>query len=120
MYSIDTALRQIMLCSTVLNACITKRRCMPGSIYYRAIVEKKRCWFFTAIVRSFEHLMFDRTCDVPTNTFEFFVPESSEKIFLELMDFFSNEGIVHGLHKSAVPFERSWTLSEDRPASSGQ
>jgi hypothetical protein len=76
---------------------------MAGSVYYKAIVEKKRCWFFTAVVRSFEHLMFDRTCDVKTTMFEFFVPEHNEKIFLELMDFFSKEGIVQGLHKSVGP-----------------
>ncbi|MBA2306992.1 hypothetical protein H0W26_02565 [Candidatus Dependentiae bacterium] len=82
---------------------------MPESLYYLARVEKKRCWFFTAIVRSFEHLMFDRTCEVPTNTFEFFVPESSEKIFLELMEFFTKEGIVEDLRLCPSPFKQPIT-----------
>lgn len=89
---------------------------MVESVYYKAIVEKKRCWYFTAIVRSFEHLMFDRTCDVPTNTFEFFVPKNNEKIFLELMDFFTKEGIVQNLHTSESPLSLrsdSMKLSKD-------
>lgn len=88
---------------------------MSDSIYYKAFVEKKRCWFFTAVMRSFEHLMFDRTCDAATNLFEFFVPRSNEKIFLELMDFFSKEGIVHDLRLGISPIKGS--LSE---ASSGE
>ncbi|MBA3751421.1 hypothetical protein H0X06_01285 [Candidatus Dependentiae bacterium] len=78
---------------------------MPGSFYYKASITKKDCWFFVAVLRSFEHLTFDRTCDVPTSTFEFFVPEGNEKIFLELMRFLEKEGVVHTLQKGSNPFE---------------
>ncbi len=65
--------------------------------YYQARVVEKDCWFLVAIMRSFEHLAFDRTFDKGTSTFEFFVPQDLEQTFLELMDFFKAEGIVQEL-----------------------
>ncbi len=72
---------------------------MPYSSYYQAQVVEKDCWFLAAVMRSFEHLSFDRTYDKETSTFEFFVPEGLEKSFLEVMDYFKNEGIITTLIK---------------------
>jgi hypothetical protein len=66
--------------------------------YYQAHVVEKECWFLVAIMRSFEHLAFDRTYNKETSTFEFFVPVDLESTFLELMDFFKAQGIVRDLH----------------------
>lgn len=62
--------------------------------YYQAQVIPSKCWFFVGVLRSFEHVCFDRTLDKETSTFEFFVPEDMQKVFLELMDYFKKEGIV--------------------------
>ena len=69
--------------------------------YFQAQVSKKECWFLVAILRSFEHLSFDRTYDRETSTFEFFVPLEQKKIFLEIMAFFQEKRIVTTL--SAMP-----------------
>lgn len=67
--------------------------------YFQAIVKKESCWYLTAILRSYEHLAFDRTIDVATSRFEFFVPPQLEPFFLKLMDFFVEKGIVTDLQK---------------------
>ncbi len=69
------------------------------SSYYQAHVAEKDCWFLVAILRSFEHLAFDRTVDKERSIFEFFVPEGNEASFLELMDYFEGQGIVSDLQK---------------------
>ncbi len=67
--------------------------------YYQGQVKRNDCWFFVGIMRSFEHLMFDRTIDLPSSTFEFFVPDSMEEQFLSIMDYFQKKGIVSNLQK---------------------
>lgn len=67
--------------------------------YYQAHVVEKDCWFLVAVMRSFEHLAFDRTYDRATSTFEFFVPQECEEIFLEVMAYFKQEGIITTLEK---------------------
>ncbi len=67
---------------------------MNYGIYYHARVVEKECWFLVAILRSFEHLAFDRTYDRVTSTFEFFVPEGNEKTFLELMNHLQAIGVI--------------------------
>jgi hypothetical protein len=67
--------------------------------YYQATIAQKDCWFFVAALRSYEHLAFDRTFDVEKSIFEFFVAPSEEEIFLELMHFFEQEGLVTELKK---------------------
>ena len=67
--------------------------------YYQAHVERELCWFVTASLRSYEHVAFDRTLDPSTSLFEFFVPETTEKYFLEVMAYFEAEGLVTGLRK---------------------
>lgn len=56
--------------------------------YYQAHVEKKEAWFFVAILRSYEHLAFDRTYNKEESIFEFFVPENNEREFVKLMHYF--------------------------------
>lgn len=72
---------------------------MTYSAYYQAIVKKELCWQLTAILRSYEHLAFDRTIDNATSTFEFFVSPDLEDYFLKLMDYFIAIGIVSNLQK---------------------
>ena len=69
------------------------------SLYYQAYVKKELCWFVTATLRSYEHLAFDRTLNPQDNLFEFFVPPSFESYFLELMNYYEKEGLIHDLKK---------------------
>jgi hypothetical protein len=65
--------------------------------YYKAHVAREQAWFFVAVARSFEHVMFDRTFDPETSTFEFFVPADMEPYFLDCMTLLVNQGIVENL-----------------------
>jgi len=67
--------------------------------YYQAQVERELCWFVTACLRSYEHVSFDRTLDPETSLFEFFVPESTEEYFLEIMAYFEKEDLIRNLQK---------------------
>jgi len=67
--------------------------------YYQACIQREMCWFVTASLRSYEHVAFDRTLDVATSLFEFFVPTTMEPYFLEVMSYFEKEGIVSDLVK---------------------
>lgn len=69
------------------------------SLYYTANVTRELCWFLTATLRSYEHIAFDRTLDATTSLFEFFVPNEMEFYFLDVMDYFQKEGIIHNLQK---------------------
>jgi len=68
-------------------------------VYYQAHVVKEQCWFMAATLRSFEHLAFDRTIDVASSTFEFFVPQGLEGHFLGIMAHYTSIGIVLNLTK---------------------
>lgn len=67
--------------------------------YYQAHVKRELCLYAVAALRSFEHLAFDRTLDPETSLFEFFVPTSTEKYFLTLMDYLQSEGLIYDLKK---------------------
>lgn len=67
--------------------------------YYTAHIKKEACGTLVSILRSFEHLVFDRTLDKATSHFEFFVAPELDATFLELMDYFQREGIVLDLEK---------------------
>jgi len=67
--------------------------------YYQAHVSEPESWFMVSIIRSFEHLCFDRTLDAEQSIFEFFVPEQNEATFLELMHWFEQQGIVSNVQK---------------------
>jgi len=56
-------------------------------------------WFFTGCLKSFDHLAFDRTLDAQKGEFEFFVPTSMERTFLDFMQYFENKGIVIKVQK---------------------
>jgi hypothetical protein len=72
---------------------------MNYSSYYQAYVDKTFCWFVVAILKSYEHLAFDRTLDTATNLFEFYVPEAREQEFLHLMEYFKEQKLVTDLKK---------------------
>jgi len=67
--------------------------------YYQAHVMRDQAWFFVAVVRSYEHVMFDRTFDVHESIFEFFVPKDMEKPFLEIMSILQEQGIISDVHR---------------------
>lgn len=67
--------------------------------YYQAHVVPRHCWFVLATLKSFEHLVFDRTIDTPNSIVEFFVPPSAEKYFLEVMKYFESQSMIDGLQK---------------------
>ena len=69
------------------------------SVYYQAQVQRENVWFLTAILRSYEHLAFDRTLDTKNSIFEFFVSPGSEQHFLELFDYFIKNNIVTYVEK---------------------
>jgi len=67
--------------------------------YFQAKISKQDAWFFVAVLRSWEHLVLDRTIDKQESIFEFFVPSCLEDQFLDLMHYFEKEGIVSDLKK---------------------
>jgi hypothetical protein len=67
--------------------------------YYQALVKRPDTWHVTATLRSFEHLAFDRTLDSSRGLFEFFVPQTQELIFVEVMQYFQQQGIVTEVQK---------------------
>jgi len=68
--------------------------------YYQARVKESEVWFLVAVMRSFEHLAFDRTLDKEQSVFEFFVPRDNERSFLEVMEYFRQKGVIEGLVKA--------------------
>jgi hypothetical protein len=75
--------------------------------YYQAEVQRELCWYVTAALRSYDHVSFDRTLDPATSLFEFFVPHSTEKTFLDFMEHFQSEGLVRNLQKLPNRLESS-------------
>jgi hypothetical protein len=73
--------------------------------YYQAHIQREKVWFFVAVLRSQEHIAFDRTYDVATSCFEFFVPPLQEELFLKVFAWFEDEGIVKNLVKLPNRFE---------------
>lgn len=67
--------------------------------YYTAYIEKSLCWYVVAILKSYEHLAFDRTLDTPTNLFEFYVPADREQEFVRIMNYFEKQNLVSQLQK---------------------
>lgn len=67
---------------------------MQLSAYYQASIDRSQCGFMVAVLRSFEHLVFDRTISKASSRFEFFVPHELESTFVELMDYFVAHNIV--------------------------
>ena len=67
--------------------------------YYQAHVVPIYCWYVAAILRSHEHVSFDRSWDTTQSIFEFFVPQSMEPIFLDVMQHFIQKGYVQNLQQ---------------------
>ena len=67
--------------------------------YYTAYVKPKDCWFVVGVLKSYEHMVFDRTLDSSKSLFEFFVPEQMEALFLEIIQVFITNGMVADLQK---------------------
>lgn len=72
---------------------------MNYCFYYQSNVLPSHCWLLVGVLRSFEHMVFDRTLDKQSSLFEFFVPEGQEDHFLEVMRFFEQQGIITNLKK---------------------
>lgn len=68
-------------------------------LYYQAKVSKADTGFLTATLRSFEHLCFDRSLSKEMCLFEFFVPSQLESFFLELMNYYQEQGMVTEFQK---------------------
>ena len=52
-----------------------------------------------SILRSFEYISFDRTLNKEQSIFEFFVPQDTEDIFLDVMELLRKEGVIKTLEK---------------------
>lgn len=72
---------------------------MNYCLYYQAHIAEKDCWYLVAILRSFEHLSFDRTLNKEASIFEFFVPADNERPFLEILHHLIDRNIVHEFHQ---------------------
>ncbi len=72
---------------------------MSYCLYYQAHVVRPDTWFLTATLRSFEHLSFDRCLQKEDGLFEFFVPATLEKYFLELMSYYQSVNVVTSFTK---------------------
>ena len=73
---------------------------MKFCFYYRAHVKRSDVWFIVAVLRSFEHVAFDRTLDKKQDIFEFYVPESMESSFLAVMTALKHEGSIYDFYKT--------------------
>jgi hypothetical protein len=68
--------------------------------YYQAIVNIPCTHFITGILRSQEHLVFERALDGKNSSIiEFFVPEDSEEKFISIMQDFIKLGYVFSFEK---------------------
>jgi hypothetical protein len=68
-------------------------------VYYQAHVQRSECWFLVAVLKSWEHVAFDRTVNVELSIFEFFVPVAMEERFLQLMQLMIRKNVLHSLCK---------------------
>src|SRR3989338_231171 len=64
------------------------------SLYYTAHIKRELAWVLSSVMRGTEHVAFDRCIDKMGAVFEFFVPEATESIFLQTMDYLKKEGVV--------------------------
>lgn len=64
------------------------------SRYFQATVHRELSWYVVAILKSFEHLCFDRTYDAESSRFEFFVAPDMAHEFITLMEYFKDEHLI--------------------------
>lgn len=62
--------------------------------YFQAHIVSHNVWFVTSVLRSCDHLVFDRTIDVRKSIFEFFVPSERAEQFVALIHIFQEKNIV--------------------------
>ncbi len=68
--------------------------------YYQAKVNIPYTWFVTGVLRSEEHLVFERTLAGSSNQIiEFFVPQESAEKFLQIMQYFIEHGYVYNVEE---------------------
>lgn len=67
--------------------------------YYQSQVLKNKTWFLTGSLKSEDNLAFVRTIDKEKGILEYFVPESQEPKFLNLMNCFIQKGLVSNLEE---------------------
>lgn len=67
--------------------------------YYIAQIERSLCWYLTAVIRGTEYICFDRALDKHESIFEFFVPESTEDVFCETMEYLKKQKVVLSYEK---------------------
>lgn len=67
--------------------------------YYQARIKRSECWFLVAVLKSYEHVAFDRALDAHESIFEFFVAPSMEDYFIELMERMKSLGVISDLQK---------------------
>jgi len=70
------------------------------SLYYTANIDRHQSYYFVAIIKAFDNMVFDRTIDVEQSLFEFFVAPAYEQLFLDVMARFAKEGLVANLQQS--------------------
>lgn len=75
--------------------------------YYTAHIVREQAWFFVAIMRSCEHISFDRTLNKQESIFEFFVPTDTQKTFLGIIKKLVQYGIVTEMHQEENRLEHS-------------
>ena len=62
--------------------------------YYQAHLVPSTVWFVVSILKSFEHMAFDRAFDVEQSIFEFFVVPAAEPTFLAVMEYMQSKGYI--------------------------
>jgi hypothetical protein len=67
--------------------------------YYQAKIPPHNCWLITGLLRSHDHIAFDRTIDVENSIFEFFVPQGQEEEFVVFMRAMLSHGIIDWFKK---------------------
>lgn len=78
--------------------------------YYQAHVLKNKVWFLVSALRSFDHLVFDRTYDKEKSIFEFFIPADLEPYFLDLMHYFEKNGLIFSFQELPNRLQKDSTL----------
>jgi hypothetical protein len=69
------------------------------SLYYHAQVKRELCWQLSAALKGTENVAFDRAVDSKSGIFEFYVPEDTNDIFLQLMEYMKSQGVVLSLEQ---------------------
>ena len=79
-----------------MSSCLSSLKSDPVTYcaYYHAQITAGKIHLLVAILKSFDHLCFDRTIDAQNNIFEFFVPVGLEDEFVTLMGHLKQQGLI--------------------------